>query len=319
MDFAIQITDKKKVKARIIVVGVGGAGNNAVTRMIDDKVQDIELLGINTDIKALHCLKTPQVQIGKNLTKGLGAGALPDVGREAAKENAREIKDALKGADMVIVTCGMGGGTGTGAAPVVAEIAKSMGILTIGIVTKPFSFEGKIRGKNAITGIDELKKNVDTLIVIPNDKLLKIVEKRTSFPDALKKADEVLRQTVQGITDLISVTADINHDFADLKTIMTDKGVGHMGTGTAHGEGKAIEATQMAISSPLLETSIDGATDLIFSITGDISLWDVADAANYVMQKTGDDVNLIFGYRYDDSIQNVCSVTIIATGIAEVK
>ncbi len=315
MSCGIQISENRKPKARIIVAGVGGAGNNAVNRMIDDKVQDIELLGINTDLKALNCLKAPQIQIGKKLTSGLGAGAIPEVGKNAALESSSEIGNAFVGADMVIITCGMGGGTGTGASPIVAGIAKEMGILTVGVVTKPFSFEGKVRSQNAIRGIAELKKNVDTLIIIPNDKLLRIVDRKTSFPDALKKADEVLRQTVQGITDLISVTADINHDFADLKTVMTDKGICHMGVGAAQGDEKAIEAAKMAISSPLLETSIEGASDLIFSISGDVSLWDVADAANYVMEKTGDTVNLIFGYRFDDSVQDDCSVTVIATGI----
>ena len=259
--------------AKIIVVGVGGAGNNAVNRMIDENITGVDFIGVNTDKQALQLCKAPRLlQIGEKLTKGLGAGAKPEVGEKAAEESSEEISAALQGADMVFVTCGMGGGTGTGAAPVVAAIAKELGILTVGVVTKPFRFEARARMVNALNGIERLKAHVDTLIVIPNDKLLEIVDRRTTMPDALKKADEVLQQAVQGITDLINVPAVINLDFADVQTVMKDKGVAHIGIGYGKGDDKASEAIKMAVESPLLETTISGATDVILNVSGDISM-----------------------------------------------
>lgn len=302
--------------ARIIVVGVGGAGNNAVDRMISDEVCGVEFVGINTDSQALKLCKAPRViQIGEKLTKGLGAGARPEIGEKAAEENLEDIKNVLEGADMVFVTCGMGGGTGTGAAPVVAKLAKELGILTIGVVTKPFRFEAKTRMNNALAGIEKLKEHVDTLITIPNDKLLDIVDRRTTMPDALKKADEVLQQGVQGITDLINKPAIINLDFADVRTVMKDKGIAHIGIGTGTGDSKASDAVRMAVDSPLLETTIHGATDIIINVSGDITLADAADAADYVGELCGDNLNVIFGAMYDETAKDTCKVTIIATGI----
>lgn len=302
--------------AKIIVVGVGGAGNNAVNRMVDENIDGVEFIGVNTDKQALQLCKAPKLlQIGEKLTKGLGAGAKPEVGEKAAEESAEEIAAALEGADMVFVTCGMGGGTGTGAAPVVAKIAKDMGILTVGVVTKPFRFEAKARMANALAGIDHIKGNVDTLIVIPNDKLLEIVDKRTTMPEALKKADEVLQQAVQGITDLINVPAVINLDFADVQTVMKDKGIAHIGIGVGKGDDKALEAVKMAVESPLLETTITGATHVIINVSGDITLNDASEASDYVRELTGDDVNVIFGAMYDETKADTCSVTVIATGI----
>ena len=249
----VEIINESDSSARIIVIGVGGAGNNAVNRMIDENISGVEFIGINTDSQALQFCKAPTaIQIGEKLTKGLGAGAQPEIGEKAAEENVEELTEAIKGADMVFVTCGMGGGTGTGAAPVVAKISKQMGILTVGVVTKPFRFEARTRMTNAESGIEKLKENVDTLIVIPNDKLLQIVDRRTTMPDALKKADEVLQQAVQGITDLINVPGLINLDFADVKTVMSDKGIAHIGIGNATGDDKAIEAVKQAVTSPLL-------------------------------------------------------------------
>ena len=302
--------------ARIIVVGVGGAGNNAVNRMIDEDIAGVEFIGINTDKQALQfCKASTAMQIGEKLTKGLGAGAKPEIGEKAAEESQEELAQALKGADMVFVTAGMGGGTGTGAAPVIARIAKDMGILTVGVVTKPFRFEAKTRMSNALNGIEKLKAAVDTLIVIPNDKLLEIVDRRTTMPDALKKADEVLQQAVQGITDLINVPGLINLDFADVQTVMTDKGIAHIGIGEARGDDKAMEAVQQAVSSPLLETTIKGATHVIINISGDISLMDANDAASYVQELTGEEANIIFGAMYDDSKTDEAIITVIATGL----
>ena len=302
--------------ARIIVVGVGGAGNNAVNRMIDENIAGVEFIGINTDKQALQFCKAPTaMQIGEKLTKGLGAGARPEVGEKAAEESSEEISQALKGADMVFVTCGMGGGTGTGAAPVIAAAAKEMGILTVGVVTKPFRFEARTRMNNALAGIENLKKAVDTLIVIPNDKLLEVVDRRTTMPEALKKADEVLQQAVQGITDLINLPALINLDFADVQTVMTDKGIAHIGIGEARGDDKAMEAVQQAVSSPLLETTIKGATHVIINISGDISLMDANDAASYVQELTGEDANIIFGAKYDETMTDEATITVIATGL----
>ena len=304
--------------ARIIVVGVGGAGNNAVNRMIEENIAGVEFIGINTDKQALQfCKATTAMQIGEKLTKGLGAGARPEIGEKAAEENQEELAQALKGADMVFVTCGMGGGTGTGAAPVVAKIAKDMGILTVGVVTKPFRFEAKTRMNNAIQGIEKLKSCVDTLIVIPNDKLLEIVDRRTTMPDALKKADEVLQQAVQGITDLINIPGLINLDFADVQTVMTDKGIAHIGIGHAKGDDKAIEAVKQAVSSPLLETTIENASHVIINISGDISLIEANEAASYVQELAADDANIIFGAMYDENAQDEASITVIATGLDE--
>ena len=304
--------------ARIIVVGVGGAGNNAVNRMIDENIAGVEFIGVNTDKQALQFCKAPTaMQIGEKLTKGLGAGARPDVGEKAAEESSEEISQALKGADMVFVTCGMGGGTGTGAAPVVAKIAKDMGILTVGVVTKPFRFEAKTRMSNALSGIENLKNSVDTLIVIPNDRLLEIVDRRTTMPDALKKADEVLQQAVQGITDLINVPGLINLDFADVQTVMIDKGIAHIGIGKAKGDDKAIEAVKQAVSSPLLETTIEGASHVIINISGDISLIEANEAASYVQELSGDEANIIFGAMYDENAQDEATITVIATGLDE--
>ena len=270
--------------ARIIVVGVGGAGNNAVNRMIDESITGVEFIGVNTDKQALQLCKAPKLlQIGEKLTKGLGAGAKPEVGEKAAEESSEDIQEALKGADMVFVTCGMGGGTGTGAAPIVAAIAKEMGILTVGVVTKPFRFEARTRMTNALGGIEKLKGHVDTLIVIPNDKLLEIVDRRTTMPDALRKADEVLQQAVQGITDLINVPSVINLDFADVQTVMKDKGIAHIGIGFGKGEDKAADAIKMAVESPLLETTINSATDVILNVSGDISIFDANDAASIIL------------------------------------
>ncbi|MBS7240291.1 MAG: cell division protein FtsZ [Acetatifactor sp.] len=311
-------TNEAEAAAKIIVVGVGGAGNNAVNRMVEEQIDGVEFIGVNTDNQALVRCKAPRLlQIGEKLTKGLGAGARPEVGEKAAEESADQIAEAISGADMVFVTCGMGGGTGTGAAPVVARLAKEMGILTVGVVTKPFRFEAKTRMTNALSGIERIKQNVDTLIVIPNDKLLEIVDRRTTMPEALKKADEVLQQAVQGITDLINLPAIINLDFADVQTVMKDKGIAHIGIGEGKGDDKALEAVKMAVESPLLETTITGASDVIVNISGDITLADASDAAGYVQNLTGDDVNIIFGAMYDETMSDSCTVTVIATGIED--
>ncbi len=312
------MTNESDSAAKIIVIGVGGAGNNAVNRMVEEAIGGVEFVGVNTDRQALQLCKAPSVlQIGEKVTKGLGAGAKPEVGQLAAEESLDEIRDLIEGADMVFVTCGMGGGTGTGAAPIVAGIAKEMGILTVGVVTKPFRFEAKTRMNNALTGIEKLKTNVDTLIVIPNDRLLEIVDRRTTMPEALKKADEVLKQAVQGITDLINLPALINLDFADVQTVMTDKGIAHIGIGEGKGDDKALEAVQQAVSSPLLETTITGATHVIINISGDISLMDANDAASYVQNLAGEEANIIFGAMYDDSIPDYAKITVIATGLNE--
>ena len=309
-------TTEAESSANIIVIGVGGAGNNAVNRMIDESIGGVEFIGINTDKQALMLCKAPTlIQIGEKLTKGLGAGAKPEIGEKAAEESADELAEAIEGADMVFVTCGMGGGTGTGAAPVVAKLAKDKGILTVGVVTKPFKFEAKARMQNAVSGIEKLQENVDTLIVIPNDKLLEIVDRRTTMPDALKKADEVLQQSVLGITDLINVPALINLDFADVQTVMKDKGLAHIGIGAAKGDDKAIEAVKLAVASPLLETTITGASHVIINISGDISLIDASDAANYVQDLAGENANIIFGAKYEENRNEEATITVIATGL----
>ena len=312
------MTNEAESSAKIIVIGVGGAGNNAVNRMVEEAIGGVEFVGVNTDKQALTLCKAPTVlQIGEKITKGLGAGAQPEVGQKAAEESIEEVKKIIEGADMVFVTCGMGGGTGTGAAPVIAGAAKEMGILTVGVVTKPFRFEAKTRMNNALAGIENLKKAVDTLIVIPNDKLLEIVDRRTTMPEALRKADEVLQQAVQGITDLINLPALINLDFADVQTVMTDKGIAHIGIGEARGDDKAMEAVQQAVSSPLLETTIKGATHVIINISGDISLMDANGAASYVQELTGEEANIIFGAMYDDSVADYARITVIATGLTD--
>ena len=310
------MTNEAESSAKIIVIGVGGAGNNAVNRMVEEAIGGVEFVGVNTDKQALTLCKAPTVvQIGEKLTKGLGAGAKPEIGEKAAEESIEEIKQVLQGADMVFVPCGMGGGTGTGAAPIVAGLAKEMGILTVGVVTKPFRFEAKTRMTNALTGIEKLKENVDTLIVIPNDRLLEIVDRRTTMPEALRKADEVLQQAVQGITDLINLPALINLDFADVQTVMIDKGIAHIGIGEGKGDDKAMEAVQQAVSSPLLETTIEGASHVIINVSGDISLMDANDAASYVQDLTGEDTNIIFGALYDDKEADYVRITVIATGL----
>ena len=314
------MSNESESAAKILVIGVGGAGNNAVNRMVEDTICGVEFIGINTDKQALLLCKAPTtIQIGEKVTKGLGAGAKPEVGQQAAEESTEEIRQAVQGADMVFVTCGMGGGTGTGAAPVVAGIAKELGILTVGVVTKPFRFEGRTRMNNALAGIEKLKDSVDTLIVIPNDKLLEIVDRRTTMPESLKKADEVLQQAVQGITDLINLPALINLDFADVQTVMIDKGIAHIGIGQAKGDDKALEAVKQEVASPLLETTIEGASHVIINISGDISLMDANDAASYVQELAGDNANIIFGALYDDTYADEASVTVIATGLEDVN
>ena len=306
------------VAAKILVIGVGGAGNNAVNRMIEEGIGGVEFVCVNTDKQHLKNCKASQcIQIGEKLTKGLGAGAKPEIGEKAAEENIEELTQIIKGADMVFVTCGMGGGTGTGAAPVVAGIAKGMGILTVGIVTKPFTFEHKVRMANAVAGIEKLKQNVDSLIVVPNDKLLEIVDRRTSMPEALRKADEVLQQGVQGITDLINLPALINLDFADVQTVMQDKGVAHIGIGVGSGEQKCLDAVHKAVSSPLLETKIQGASHVILNVSGDVSLIEVNEAATEVQLLAGENANIIFGAMYDETMQDQAVITVIATGLQE--
>ncbi|MEE1314496.1 MAG: cell division protein FtsZ [Faecalimonas sp.] len=312
-------TNESEAAAKIIVIGIGGGGNNAVNRMIDEQIAGVEFIAINTDKQALQLSKAPTLmQIGDKITKGLGAGAKPEVGEKAAEESAEEIAAAIKGADMVFVTCGMGGGTGTGATPVVARIAKEAGALTVGVVTKPFRFESKTRMNNALQGIEKLKENVDTLIVIPNDKLLEIVDRRTTMPEALKKADAVLQQGIQGITDLINVPSLINLDFADIQTVMIDKGIAHIGIGYGKGDDKALEAVKQAVASPLLETTIAGASHVIINISGDISLMDANDAAEYVQELVGEEANIIFGAMYDDTKTDEATITVIATGLHNV-
>ncbi len=302
----------ENTQARILVIGVGGAGNNAVNRMVDENVQGVELVGVNTDRQALSlCKAETKIQIGEKLTKGLGAGAKPEIGEAAVEENREEITELVQGSDMVFVTCGMGGGTGTGAAPIIAEISKGLGILTVGVVTKPFTFEGKPRMNNAMSGIARLQDQVDTMIVIPNDKLLQICDKRTTIPDALKKADEVLQQGVQGITDMIYNPGLINVDFADIQTVMRDKGIAHIGMGVADEE---LEAIKTAMESPLLETTVAGATDVIVNFAGAVGMLEAQQAVEYLKDEAGDDVNVIFGTVNADFGDQI-SATIIATGI----
>ena len=303
--------------ARIKVIGVGGAGNNAVNRMIEVGVTGVEFIAVNTDRQALMLSKAPtKIQIGEKLTRCLGAGGDPTVGEKAAEETREEICNSLKGADMVFVTAGMGGGTGTGAAPVVAQVAKELGILTVAVVTKPFSFEAKKRMQNAERGIASLKEKVDTLVVIPNDRLLQVVERKTTFTEAFALSDEVLRQGVQGISDLISIPGLINLDFADVKTIMYDTGMAHMGIGRASGENRAEEAAKAAINSPLLESSVVGARGVLLNITAgpDLGIFEVNTAAELVQKNIDPDANLIFGAVIDEKMGDEMSVTVIATG-----
>lgn len=303
--------------AKIKVIGVGGGGCNAVNRMIESGVQGVEFIVANTDLQVLNVSKAPvKLQIGKNITEGLGAGANPEIGREAATESKKEIEEALAGADMVFVTCGMGGGTGTGAAPIIAEIAQDQGALTVGIVTKPFKFEGKRRMEQAEVGIEELRKHVDTIIVIPNDRLRDIIDKTTPMLEAFKEVDNVLRRGVQSISDLIAVSGLVNLDFADVKAIMSKRGNAIIGIGIGVGENRAIEAAKQAVASPLLETTIDGATDAIINITGgnSLTLFEAEDAAEVVRSAAKTDINTIFGAVINENLNDEVIVTVIATG-----
>ena len=306
----------------IKVVGIGGGGNNAVNRMIDEGVKGIEFISVNTDKQALlSSMAQRQVQIGEKLTRGLGAGAKPEVGKDAAKESRAQIISELEGTDIVFVTAGMGGGTGTGAAPIVAEIAKEMGILTIGVVTKPFAFEGRVRMKNATEGIKNLQENVDTLITVPNDKLLQIVSQNTSMMDAFSMADNVLKQGIQSISDLIKMPGLINLDFADVTSVMKDKGLAHMGIGTASGENRAIEAAKEAIQSPLLETSIRGAKGVLLNVAGgpNLTLFEANAASSLVTESCDPEANIIFGASIREDLAEEIRITVIATGFDEAK
>jgi cell division protein FtsZ len=303
--------------AKIKVIGVGGGGNNAVNRMIESGVQGVEFIVANTDLQVLNASKAPvKIQIGQKLTNGLGAGANPDIGKQAALESKQDIENAIEGADMVFVTCGMGGGTGTGAAPVIADIAQQMGALTVGIVTKPFSFEGKKRMLHAEEGLAELKKHVDTLIVIPNDRLREIIDKTTPLLESFKEVDNVLRRGVQSISDLIAVAGLINLDFADVKTVMEKRGNALIGIGIGVGEGRAAEAARQAVTSPLLETSIQGATDAIVNVTGgsNLALFEVEEANEVIRAASGNDINTIFGAVINENLTDEIIVTVIATG-----
>ncbi len=320
MDFDDDNLIMKDGNATIKVIGVGGAGNNAVNRMLDLGIKNVDFIAVNTDRQALQKSKaSTKIQIGEKITRGLGAGANPDIGAQSAEESKTEITEVLRGADMVFVTAGMGGGTGTGAAPIVAGLAKEMGILTIGVVTKPFTFEGKKRLAQAERGIESLKGKVDTLIVIPNDKLLQIIDRKTSMAEAFMMADDILRQGVQGISDLITVTGDINLDFADVKAIMKDKGMAHMGIGMASGENKAEDAAKEAIQSPLLETTIEGARGVIINITGgaDLGLQEVNTAAELIQRSVDPEANIIFGTVIDESMGDNIQITVIATGFED--
>lgn len=306
--------------AKIKVIGVGGGGNNAVNRMIESGVQGVDFIVANTDLQVLNNSKAPvKIQLGTELTNGLGAGANPNVGKEAALETKNEIEAALQGADMVFVTCGMGGGTGTGAAPVIADIAQQLGALTVGIVTKPFSFEGKKRMENALAGLEELKKHVDTLIVIPNDRLREIIDKTTPLLESFKEVDNVLRRGVQSISDLIAVAGLINLDFADVKAVMEKRGNALIGIGMGVGENRAADAAREAVSSPLLETSISGATDAIINVTGgaNLTLFEVEEAAEVIRSSANTDINTIFGAVINENLNDEIIVTVIATGFEE--
>ncbi|AYO30361.1 MAG: cell division protein FtsZ [Thermoanaerobacteraceae bacterium] len=318
LDFEVDLEQFANIK----VIGIGGGGNNAINRMIDSGLKGVEFISVNTDAQALYLSKADKkIQIGEKLTKGLGAGANPEIGKKAAEESKNEIEEVLKGADMIFVTAGMGGGTGTGAAPVIAEISKNLGILTVGVVTKPFAFEGKKRMSNAELGITNIKNSVDTLITIPNDRLLSIAEKKTSMIDAFRMADDVLRQGVQGISDLIAVPGLINLDFADVRTIMMGTGLAHMGIGKGTGENRAVEAAKQAISSPLLETSIEGAKGVLLNITGgpNLGLLEVNEAAELISSAADPEANIIFGAVIDEKLQDEIRITVIATGFEQFK
>lgn len=308
--------------AQIKVIGVGGGGSNAVNRMIDSGLKGIEFIAINTDKQALLSSKAEyKIQIGEKLTKGLGAGANPEIGKKAAEESKEEVYNYLQGADMIFVTAGMGGGTGTGAAPIIAEMAKEMGVLTVGIATKPFTFEGKRRMLHAEQGIQDLRKSVDTLVTIPNDRLLQVIEKKTTMLDAFKIADDILRQGVQGISDLIAVPGLVNLDFADVKTIMLEQGLAHMGIGRASGENRAVDAAKQAIQSPLLETTIVGAKGVLLNITGGdgLGLFEVNEAAEIITQAADPDANIIFGAVINEELNDEIVITVIATGFEKDK
>ena len=314
--------DMQTGTATIKVVGVGGGGGNVINRMIEAGLRGVEFIAVNTDKQALELSKAnKKIQIGEKLTRGLGAGANPEIGKCSAEESKAEIAEALKGADMVFVTAGMGGGTGTGAAPIVAETSREMGILTVAVVTKPFPFEGKRRTTQAETGIDELKQCVDTLIVIPNEKLLQVVEKQTSIMDAFKMSDDVLRQSVQGVSDLITIPGLVNLDFADVKTIMLDAGIAHTGIGRASGDHRAQEAARQAIHSPLLETSIEGAGGVLINVTGgkDLGLLEINEAAELVQKSVDPEANIIFGAVIDENLKDEIVITVIATGFNKVN
>lgn len=318
LDFDVDIQDFTNIK----VIGCGGGGSNAVNRMIVEGLKNVEFIAINTDKQALMLSHANQkIQIGEKLTRGLGAGANPEIGKKAAEESKDEIAESIKGADMVFITAGMGGGTGTGAAPVVAEIAKSMGILTVGVVTKPFPFEGRRRMKHADMGIDNLKQRVDTLVIIPNERLLSMVDKKTTLLESFKLADDVLRQGVQGISDLITIPGLVNLDFADVRAVMIDKGLAHMGVGYATGDNRTQEAAKQAISSPLLETSIVGATGVLLNVTGgqDLGLLEINEAAEIVQEAADPDANIIFGAVIDETLKDEVRITVIATGFDEGK
>ncbi len=311
-----QIEDQQSF-ASIKVIGCGGAGNNAINRMVDSGLKGVDFIAVNTDRQTLSMSKAgTTIQIGEKLTKGLGAGAVPDIGRRAAEESREEIAQAIRGADLVFVTAGMGGGTGTGASPIIAEIARDLNCLTIAVVTKPFQFEGKQRMKNAEMGVIELKQRVDTLVVVPNDRLLQVVSKGTTMLDAFRIADDVLRQGIQGISDLIALPALINLDFADVKTIMESGGLAHMGIGVGKGENKLVEAAKNAILSPLLETNIEGARAILINVTGgsDMSIIDINEAASLVMEEADDDANIIFGAGVSEEMDDEVRITVIATG-----
>lgn len=314
------MSNEAESSAKIIVIGVGGAGNNAVNRMVEEAIGGVEFVGVNTDKQALTLCKAPTVlQIGEKITKGLGAGAQPEVGQKAAEESIEEVKQLIEGADMVFVTCGMGGGTGTGAAPIVAEIAKEMGILTIGIVTKPFLFEGKARKLRADKGTERLRNNVDDLIVVLNDNLLKVTDTKITLDKAFSLADDVLEQGITSITDLLTSIGEVNIDFADIKTTMSYKGKAYMGIGRASGEKKIEEAVRQAIENPLTESKIDGAKGVIFNVKGDesLSLIEINSAIGLINEKISDDANVIFGTVIDNNMGEEVSVTVIATGIEE--
>ena len=306
--------------AKIKVIGIGGGGCNAVNRMINSGLKGVDFIVANTDLQVLNDSLAPtKIQLGSELTDGLGAGANPEIGREAALESKAEIEDALKGADMVFVTCGMGGGTGTGASPIIAEVAQDLGALTVGIVTKPSSFEGKKRMEQAIAGLDELKKHVDTLIVIPNDRLRELIDKSTPMLEAFREVDNILHRGVQSISDLIAITGLVNLDFADVKAVMKDRGNALIGIGVGSGENRAVEAAKQAVSSPLLETSINGATDAIINVTGgsSLTLFEVEEAAEVIRSAANTDINTIFGAVINENLNDEVIITVIATGFEQ--